>query len=813
MHLALALLLVVQQGSVTVSAGRSKSDSARRALRDSIRTQVEVAREIADRRERDRDRRASRIPVTPELERSAFKDDQARALLLHARNARMLQDSTLDSYDATTHQRISVGLGFRAIGRDRTVFRTEAVSRVRWSRKNGVWIDLKGKRTALPALASRNGGGNASADVDAEDFSPIPYFPGRDALWIGADNGLTRAEVNDRELVHPIALGSEAYYTYATGDSISLTLTEGRVIRLRELRIEPRRPEWKLSVGSFWFDVETGQLVRAAYRLAVPIDIWAVAKEEAQREGQRDPDDEVPAWVKPVMSPMRASLEAVTIEYGLFGGRFWLPRTQYAEAFAQVSFMRVPVRIEERFKYGEVNGSDTLPPVPDRRRSLVDSLFPNDSMPWSDLSREERRRRRDIIAEAARERARARDSVRAEDCRATGAYTRVDRRMEGMLTVATRIPCDTLALLRSPEFVGSIYEEGEELFGFVEREELLKSLGFGLQPAWAPQAPVFRYGLELTRYNRVEGLATGLGVRQDFGRGYSGDALIRYGFADGKVTGELSLTRSNGRATWRWGGYHRLAAANDWGSPLTFGSSLSALLFGVDDGAYYRAGGAEVALETARGGGSSLRFFAERQRPAVRETHWSLAHAVNDVRFQENITASPGDYVGVSGRILRSYGIDPMGWRSQLDLRVEAATGDSTYERVAGDLTISRALGPLAASLTAGAGAAFGDVPLQRRFFLGGAHSVRGQPLGLTGGESYWLARAELGLANVFMRPVLFADLGFAGARDKWSQPGRPLSGVGAGLSFVDGLFRFDLARGVYPEERWRFYGYLEARF
>ena len=219
----------------------------------------------------------------------------------------MQQDSTLLSYDATTHQRMSIGFGFRAIGRNRTLWRSETVTRVRWSRTNGVWVDLKGQRMAFPS----GGGADVQAEVDAEDMAPIPYFPGRDALWIGANNGVSRAEVDDRELVHPLALGSEAYYTYTTGDSLTITLSDGKVIRLRELRIEPRRPEWKLSVGSFWFDVASGQLVRAAYRLAVPIDIWSVAREEAQREGKnRDPDDEVPIWLKPLISPMKASLEA-----------------------------------------------------------------------------------------------------------------------------------------------------------------------------------------------------------------------------------------------------------------------------------------------------------------------------------------------------------------------------------------------------------------------------------------------------------------------------------------------------------------------
>ena len=133
MYLALALLLVVQQGSV-------KRDSVRRAVRDSIRSEVDVAHEVSSRRERDRDRETRRLPVTPELERSAFKDDQARSLLLDARRARLQQDSSLQSYDATTHQRMSIGFGFRAVGRNRTLWRSETVTRVRWSRTNGaIW--------------------------------------------------------------------------------------------------------------------------------------------------------------------------------------------------------------------------------------------------------------------------------------------------------------------------------------------------------------------------------------------------------------------------------------------------------------------------------------------------------------------------------------------------------------------------------------------------------------------------------------------------------------------------------------------------
>jgi hypothetical protein len=71
----------------------------------------------------------------------------------------------------------------------------------------------------------------------------------------------------------------------------------------------------------------------------------------------------------------------------------------------------------------------------------------------------------------------------------------------------------------------------------------------------------------------------------------------------------------------------------------------------------------------------------------------------------------------------------------------------------------------------------------------------------------------ELGTDAVAVKPVIFGDFGWAGARDGWSQTGRPMSGVGVGASFLDGLFRMDLARGIYPTWQTRFDLYLEARF
>lgn len=312
-----------------------------------------------------RDRKpVRRTTLTPELERSAFADAAARTLLQRARVARLAQDSALLRYDARTYQRISVGMGLRR-GPEKLLFRTESAARVGWTRGQGIRVRATGERTVIP-MAKRG----AEDDVSHGDDAPIPYFPGRETLWIPTtDTRVARASVDEEELIHPLAGGAEAYYRYATGDSISIRLPDGRRIALRELRITARRPEWRAFVGSFWFDVERGALVRAAYRLAADLDVWQLADEETRKEAEEaiaagkkpDDDDEVPFWVKGMISPLRARLSAVTVEYGLYDGRFWLPRRHVAEAEGQAGFMRLPLRVEEGFRYDAVNAAAPQP--------------------------------------------------------------------------------------------------------------------------------------------------------------------------------------------------------------------------------------------------------------------------------------------------------------------------------------------------------------------------------------------------------------------------------------------------------------------
>ena len=42
---------------------------------------------------------------------------------------------------------------------------------------------------------------------------------------------------------------------------------------------------------------------------------------------------------------------------------------------------------------------------------------------------------------------------------------------------------------------------------------------------------------------------------------------------------------------------------------------------------------------------------------------------------------------------------------------------------------------------------------------------------------------------------------------------GRPASGAGLGWSFMDGLIRLDVAKGIFPSKEWRSALYFDAKF
>jgi hypothetical protein len=382
------------------------------------------------------------------------------------------------------------------------------------------------------------------------------------------------------------------------------------------------------------------------------------------------------------------------------------------------------------------------------------------------------------------------------------------------MPIEIRSPCDVSKLASSPDLPKSIYDPGDEIFDLKDADRLVaEALSMSDQPPFTLShlpPPVWRYGLSMSRFNRIEGFSTGLAVSQGLGAGLELGGALRVATADHRPRWEASVLRSNVTHSIQLGGYDRLLTVSDVDQPLTFGASLSALLYGRDDAFYYKARGGELIWTRADLPRVELRLFAEKQSTAVVGTDTHISGT-----FLPNIFAMPGTYRGAGLRWTTSHGLDPRALRVATELRLEAANGPVNYERGAlDDIAEHPITSKLDGSLTLSGGSSVGELPPQRHWFLGGIQTVRGErPDTARGGDAFWLARGEVGRTLHWFRPTLFGDIGWAGDRSRLSEVGRPTSGAGIGFSFLDGALRLDIARGIYPQKKTLVSFYIGARF
>jgi len=815
-----------------------------------------------------------RTPLTASLSQDAFVDPVARELLTRARIARAQQDTALRSYTARGTLQYSWWVRGRATERERLAARNQQVARIQWNLEAGVWAEPLGERDLQ----------NGAEVRDFTDLLPVPHWEGREALWIPTSSN-EATEFNTGDVFHPFDAGAEADYRYASGDSVRMTLPDGRIISIYELKILPRRADWHLISGAFWIEA-TGSLVRAAYRFAAPMDVWEygmeshrdsvmewnaraatdtgrVAQQGLQRPSVRLVDRLAYAVLQGSVRPWQINLSAVTVEYGLHNGGLWLPRRQRAQREVQMGAVRQRIDWQESYVYTSVNGAEPLPPVPVAPAAGEDTTawaargasVPEDSTLAAATTLASRyaasaERLRDSAATRP-----ARDSVRARQLRATASTSasfarQVMRRYAGCtqdsvyfagtvqryiggVRVGLRLPCDTARLSRSSALPSSIYDTDPALQS-VEQDAMARSLDAAETPA-SPSAHTRAHtGLSYLRYNRIEGLSLGSSVTSNLRHGLLLEVDGQLGLADRVPNGALSLSKTAGRQTRRITAFHRLGVANDdWGAPLSFGASVSNLLFGQDEGFYYRSVGVEIAEQRvpspALGSLSTQwRLFAERQWNAGAEpnTQGSLANAIGSAAFPSNIEARGLSTLGAALEVSHS-ATSEIGVRLQSRARVEGGSihtdlgSDSlpgnAYGRLFIDATISHGRDKFGGAVTAAGGTSVGALPIQRAFFVGGVQSVRGQSARAEGagrtGSAFWLVRTEAGYRYTPLRALVFYDVGWAGPRSHLRRPGRPLSGAGVGISMMEGLLRVDLARGIAPERQWRLSLQIGARF
>ncbi len=768
-------------------------------------------------------RPSRRRPPTAEELSSAFANPETRGFIERARLERFRVDSTLDSYKATSYERVTTGGSLAAVGRERMLGKRETVGDVTWSRAAGAHVTLSGRRRERSV-------GFAIPNSTGDLLVPIPWYPGMDALWLPSSGGPTgaggrAAEADTTDLVHPLSAGSEAYYTFALGDSASITTQDGRRITLRELRTRPRAPRWNLSVGSYWFDTDRMQLVRAVYRLSVPYDVWT----EVANAGEK-----AKWYVKALAQPLKAELQAVTLEYGLHESRFWLPRVRRVDGTVRAGPLEATVTIEQGFRYQSVNATADVPTIPAENLALraeYDSLY----APWQQLWRDRPALR--TAADTARWNARrteldsafVRYSAKSErqaaaDCRRDGVRYGTGTRLGNAVVTRVTVPCDSVKLANAPELSGGMLATRAEIYASTMDAATREALALDVQAEFDPQPVTAHAGLEYLRYNRVEALSVGGALRQQLGAGWRWELNARGSLGDQQLNGEWSATRANGGGDISVAGYRRLMQTDDYGAAFGPFASLQNLFSAQDEQFYARAAGAEaVWRHSGRGTGAvrrEFRLFAEWQQGVGTQSTVSVPWLFNrartfDDQVIDTLPFARGASYGAQWRLLAARGVDEAGWRLGSALRLEAATGAWDYVRAATDLSLNRALTrTLRATATISGGTSTGTLPVHRWWNIGGWQTVRGLTAGSMRGDAYWMSRGELTWARAGrLQPGLFWDAGWAGNRGDFGAHRNVRTSVGGGAALFGLPIRVDAARELAAGARWRVDLYAPIRF
>jgi hypothetical protein len=573
----------------------------------------------------------------------------------------------------------------------------------------------------------------------------IRYHP--DHLTVVQDNFGDLIRIGDgdevRDVLHPAAPGAEGTYDFRIADSSSIRMPgAAEKVEVYELQVRPRSTAHPALIGSVFVDRRQGAIVRMSFTFTAS------------------------SYVDRQLDYIN-----VLLENGLWKGRFWLPDHQQLEI----------------------------------RRQLPELGFPA-------------------------------GGVIRVTMRATGY--RFNQNLPAAMFAGPRVEELPEAQRRAFPFEQGLYAE-------------LRDQGLGPE---VELGEIRRMAAEIARERLLSGLpATRLDVP-------AASSIFRYDRAEGPVGGfgtvlhprEQVEVRLNGG--WAFGPEHPVATAQAvWTKPnfrlqgdayanlprdLQPGpnasgamNSLTALLGGRDYTDLYYARGAEIGgTRSAFGawkGTLAVRF--EDQLSASREATFSVFGGSG--HFRPVLRIDDGKMLRGSLTLSRAVpsGV-ARGWSASLTAaggRLGADGGGAfSFFRPTAEVGVIRRWTARDASLDArlSGGVGLGDVPSQELFLLGGRGTIPGFDYRSFGGRRFGLLRttASAELLKPWVRGRLHAAAGWVGdAPDEVVfhppahvfDPGfgsaglsttlRPRVSVGAGVSLVYDILRFDVHHGIGPDGRW----------
>ena len=476
--------------------------------------------------------------------------------------------------------------------KDRTLFRAEAATRVRWSADSALVVQMLAANEVTPE-------GPSPAGTLA--FSDAVFDPTGDRLYFGFGGDDDGDDDGGIQFEHPIAPGSEAHYRYEVTASLRLSLPDGRTMQAVGLEIIPRQRSGRLLSGILWIDPSTGAVIRALYRLATEFDI----------ESELGLDDELELRLVPGMfRPFEFDISMVVVEYSFWDFQYWLPSRIRMEGFARPGILKVPGSYEQSYRILDVVRADDPAAIEDA--AVVAERWRTDGVygEFRELEQAAEVEAASTIGDGS--------SAEEED----------DEPPRFILVPVNDQDLHTSELLPPP-----IWDEAP---GFANEDRLadfvrdLANLSVPdadrsrFRASWGPEIG------DLFRYNRVEGPSVGARAEWTTATGIGAvglEALGWLGIGSWVPDARLGLSWESARHQLSFSGYHGVEEVDPRARNLAVENSLTALFFGRDDGDYFRANGARLRWEPngVRRGWYHLTLSAEEHRALSKEVDFSVA--------------------------------------------------------------------------------------------------------------------------------------------------------------------------------------------
>ncbi|HEX9938091.1 MAG TPA: hypothetical protein VGB15_13245 [Longimicrobium sp.] len=542
-------------------------------------------------------------------------------------------------------------------------------------------------------------------------------------------------EVSD--VLHPAAPRGAGFYDYRLSDSLAIRVPgAGEPVRVYRVDVRPKDASQHALVGSIYVDQRQGDIVRMEF-----------------------------TFTRSSYVDRQLDYINISLENGLWKGRFWLPNRQQVEIRRQLPELGFPAG-------GVIRGTMT-----------VNGYRFNQNLP--------------------------------------------DWRFQGPRVVAVPMTQARRFTFEQP-IDAELREQGigpERELGDVRREaaELIRERALSGLPSTRVDVPA---ASTIARYNRAEGLAVGFGVRssprEQVALGiYGGWA---FGPMHPLVRGDAALTRPGFRIS----GSGYLNQPRDVAvGPVISGAmnTFSSALAGRDYSDLFYATGARLELRRPVFAGWTGTFTArgEDQRSAGLETAGSAFGDFRPVRPIDD-----GVMMGGAVFLSRaSPSGKAVAWNASMGAdgghlyprETPVGSGDDAgfgFVRPRVDVGMTRRWVPGDARLETAlsAGAAAGTLPAQALYLVGGRGTVPGYAFRAYGGDRFatlrttfsadvrspWLRGRLLGAAG-------WADVGGPGqdALARWGAApmSAPKFSVGAGVGIFYDILRVDVARGLNSGGRW----------